>query len=113
MDTAIKLCGGYNIIDDAAVQFPTISIEVLLKRNPDVILTSLADNAHQNQPTAKIYWQQWPTLNAVKKNQLFVIDSDHITRPALRILQGLEQICQHLDLVRKNKEQSTSLTLKE
>ena len=105
MDSVITLCGGRNIFADAGSNFPVISIESLLSRNPDVILTgSSRDKDHQTAMAR--YWSNWPMLSAVQKSQLFMVKSDLITRPTPRILEGAEQICHYLQTVRAKNNPS-------
>ncbi|WP_263322371.1 cobalamin-binding protein [Endozoicomonas sp. Mp262] len=101
IDSTITLCGGRNIFADAATRVPVISIESLLARNPDVIIASdPRGNSKENQQAMTRYWNKWPMLSAVKKNQLYTVSSDLIARPTPRILEGAEQICQYLQTVR-------------
>ncbi len=101
IDSAINLCGGNNVFSDALTKTPVISIESLLAKNPDVIISSdPRGNTKENQQAMLNYWAQWPVLNAVKKKQLFTVPSDLIARPTPRLLDGAEQICQLLQSVR-------------
>ena len=108
IDSAITLCGGHNIFADADTRIPVISIESLLARNPDVIIASdPRGNSKENQQAMANYWGKWQMLAAVKKNQLFTVSSDLIARPAPRILDGAEQICQYLQSVRTTQNLAT------
>ena len=42
-------------------------------------------------------WLRWDNLSAVKNENLFVVDASLVTRPGMRMLQGAEQICAHLE----------------
>ena len=92
----IDLCGGKNIFKDLPVLVPRVGIEAVIAENPDVIITGMAagrENWLQQ-------WQQWTYLTAVKKNHLFAIHADLITRHTPRILLGAEKMCTFLDQVR-------------
>lgn len=104
MNSLISLCGGQNIFADAGVRFPVISIESLLIRNPEVIIaTSTMNQIETTQKSLANYWGKWPMLTAVKKKHIFVVNSDLISRPTLRILEGVEEVCRYLESVRKEE----------
>ncbi len=102
---AITLCGGENIFADAAPLIPRISKEVLVARNPEVILGS--DYRPDPQQTAleamKDYWKPWNTLTAVQKQQMFTLPRDEISRPTPRLLIATGQMCEILDGVRQRR----------
>lgn len=100
---AIRLCGGSNIFADQTVIAPIINIESVLDRNPDAIIAS---GASGKRPPWLDQWSQWPSLSAVKNNNLYFINPDHIHRQTIRLLQGIEAICDHLETARK-KAKST------
>jgi len=92
----INLCGGNNIFADLAVG-PKVSIEGVLQHNPDVIIASGMDIA---RPEWLDDWLRWPHLKAVQNQQLYFIPPDLVQRHSLRVLQGVRQLCQHLDTAR-------------
>lgn len=93
----IHVCGGRNIFADAAVIAPKISIESVLDRNPDAIVAS---GMGEERPDWLDQWLAWPTINAVKQKNLFFIHPDLLQRHTIRLLQGAQQLCEQLDLVR-------------
>lgn len=94
---AIETCGGVNIYADEIAVAPVINIESVLERNPQVIIAS--GNA-AGKPAWLDDWLQWPTLDAVANENLFYINPDYIQRHTVRLLKGLNTLCQQLDLVR-------------
>ncbi len=98
---AIELCGGRNIYADEAVLAPVINIESILKRDPKAIIASGMSSA---RPEWLDDWKQWPSLTAVKENNLFFVDPDHIQRHTVRILLGIDSICEQLDLARNKQK---------
>lgn len=91
-----KLCGGHNIFADAPSLAPRVSIESVLARKPQAIV---AGDSYGD--AWKTFWQQWPSLNAVKQQHLLSIPADLISRPTVRIAQGAENLCRQLDGVRR------------
>jgi iron complex transport system substrate-binding protein len=95
----IALCGGINIFADAALLVPKISLESILERQPDVIVTALTDPADSSW---KLGWSQWAEVPAVSRNRLYAIHPDLLYRHTPRILDGAEQLCQSLDQARSH-----------
>ena len=102
---AIKICGGVNVYADEKTVSPIINIESLLKRNPQAIIASgLSDKP----PEWLNDWKQWPSLQAVRNNNLFFVNPDHIQRHTIRVLLGINSICQQLDEARNKANQKQS-----
>lgn len=93
----LELCGGENIFGDLPMTSPQISVEAVLAANPDVILGSGVGGA---RPEWLDMWQGYPSLQAVKKQQIFHTHSDWMHRPTLRLLLGAQEVCTLLDKVR-------------
>lgn len=94
---AIELCGGRNVFADLSALAPKISLEPVLRKDPEVVI---AGNSALNYPNWKDDWKRWPSLRAVKNDHLFYINPDIIQRHTPRILQGAEVLCQQLEQVR-------------
>jgi len=45
-------------------------------------------------------WQQWDGVSAVINKQIYLIPSDLMQRHSVRILEGAELMCGHLDSAR-------------
>ncbi|MDI3478166.1 MAG: cobalamin transport system substrate-binding protein, partial [Thermoanaerobacterium sp.] len=92
IDELITLAGGNNVASDAN-GWAQYSMEKLLQKNPDVIITSQhATNANniKNMPGYK-------DTKAAKDGKIFIISNDDIvTKPSNRIVLGLEEIAKDL-----------------
>lgn len=97
---AIELCGGVNIYADEPVIAPTINIESILERDPEVILASGMSDA---RPEWLDEWKDWPSLSAVEDGNLYFVNPDHIQRHTVRILKGIEVICDQLQQARDKR----------
>ncbi len=97
---AIELCGGINIYASESTIAPIINIESILKRDPEVILAS---GMSESRPEWLDDWKEWPSLSAVKSNNLFFVNPDHIQRHTIRIMHGIEAICSQLDDARNKR----------
>lgn len=72
----IEMAGGSNIVGN--VSSGLYSVEQVIKNNPDVILVSTMDGQSHE---AMAYWQQYPTISAVKTDRLHAIDSYDLCSP--------------------------------
>lgn len=99
----IELCGGRNSFADAGPLAPTVGIEAVLSRDPDVILASGMDRA---RPEWLDNWRQWNRLSAVRHDALLFLPPDHIQRPTARVILGARSLCQQLETVRERRTQS-------
>jgi len=93
----IALCGGENIYHELPSLTPTVSLESILVRRPEVILTSIAQDQMDEWQTR---WQVFPDLPAVQRQLLFNINPDYVQRPTYRLLQGMDVMCQRIDQAR-------------
>lgn len=98
INQVIQLCGGSNVFGDLSSLAPRVSIEAVLTKNPDLIVTGMASGREKWLDN----WRSWKDLNAVKNNHLFAINADWITRHTPRILLGVEKMCDYFDGVRKS-----------
>ena len=94
----IRLCGGVNSFGDATPLAPKISIETVLQRDPEVIIAS---GMGQSRPDWLGHWTRWPSLRAVRNKNLYFIPPDIIQRHTLRLLDGAQMMCEHLDAARQ------------
>ena len=94
---AIRICGGQNIFAALPVTAPTVTVEAVLKENPEVIVSG----NRPNQDSAGLEaWKQYPSLLAARRGNLVTIDADQLVRPGPRILDGTATLCERLDEAR-------------
>lgn len=96
----IALCGGQNVFADAPTLAPRISVETVLKRDPQAIVASGMGEA---RPDWLDKWLDWPQLQAVKNGHLFFVPPDLIQRHSVRILDGADLMCEALEQVRAHR----------
>jgi iron complex transport system substrate-binding protein len=97
----IRLCGGRNVFSDLKPLTPVVSVEAVLVADPEAIG---GGTAGAGQPGNLNAWKQWPRLRAVAQGNLFVIDSDIISRNTPRILDGAERMCEQLAAARARRK---------
>ena len=97
---AIRLCGGVNIFASQTITAPIVSIEAVLKKNPEVIIGTM----EQKSPGESLaMWKRYPTMIAVKRGNLFELDGTVLNRPSPRMIVGITDLCEKLDMARKNR----------
>ncbi len=93
----VRLCGGYNVFGEAIPLVSRISVESVILANPDVILASGVD---KTRPDWLDNWRQWTSIKAVQHEQLYFVAPDILQRHTPRIIQGAQQVCEHLSTAR-------------
>ena len=68
--------------------------------NPEAIVATGMGDA---QPEWLHDWDKWTRMTAVKRDNLFHINPDIMQRHTPRILDGTEQLCDHLDVARTRR----------
>ena len=93
----IELAGGRSISYDAQTDYPEFSAEVVIQRNPDVIIfpsfhgsESLTVDKLKSRPG-------WARIRAVREGHVYPVDADIISRPGPRIADAVEELA-HLIL---------------
>ncbi len=88
-DDLIRLAGGRSISENDSGSYPLYSVEAILSKAPEVIILSSMDSRRDYLNLIKM-WQSWREIPAVKKNALYVIDSNLVDRPTPRVVEGLD-----------------------
>lgn len=94
----LQLAGGRNVYQDTRLKVPAVSMEGLLRMNPEVIIDIFPDaSAHQaDLQKVRQQWQQLTPIMAVKQQQIHFIEADYATVPGPRIIQLLTDIAKLL-----------------
>lgn len=87
----IGLAGGINVAAGAGVAYPRLSMERVLKEDPEVLIfpsgeVEAVPRSEQQQ------WMRWESLSAVKHQRFHEVSSSLLNRPGPRIIEGLEQL---------------------
>lgn len=97
---AIKLCGGENIFASLPQIAPSVTEEAVLAARPEAIVASGMD---ESRPEWLDAWKRWKQLPASARDNLFFIPPDLMQRHTMRILDGAEQLCLHLETARSRR----------
>jgi iron complex transport system substrate-binding protein len=87
----IGLAGGINIATQAGTAYPKLSMETVLKEDPEVLIfpsgeVETVPRSEQEQ------WRRWDSLSAVKRQRFHEVSSNLLNRPGPRFVEGLEQL---------------------
>ncbi len=95
IEQIIKVCHGDNIFADIKNDYPQVSIEAVLLKQPQVILQS------QNEGNINgLDWSAWQAIPAVKQQHIYHLDEDLLHRNSTRAILGIATLCEALDKVR-------------
>ncbi|MCS7222067.1 MAG: ABC transporter substrate-binding protein [Anaerolineae bacterium] len=91
----IELAGGINVFADVKEQYPQISPEAVVERNPDVIL---GPDSHAEGLTAEKIAARpgWGDIKAVRDGRILIVNGDIVSRPGPRIVEAVETIARLL-----------------
>lgn len=98
--TMINLAGGVNVVTEAGIvgdeypDYPNVSKELLVELNPEVIFTT-AWGSTGDEPAFVTEWKNDPALaniDAIKNNQVYVLDSANVTTASHYVIEGAEEM---------------------
>lgn len=100
----ISICGGENIFDDLSDLAPTVDVEAVVDRNPEVMLasTDAGEDAFGE-------WERWPDIAANRYGNRFLLPADEIGRATTRLIVAAEALCGALQQARVNRSQGALL----
>ena len=93
MNEIIEIAGGANIFRDAKAAYPTVSLEEILARNPEVIIDmgEMADTVGvteaQKQAVQKL-WTGMSSVAAVRSGRVHAVASDVFVVPGPRVVDA-------------------------
>ncbi len=94
----LELCGGRNVFSELEELAPTIDVEAVVARDPEVMLAS--DTAGAD---AFADWQRWPTMAANRYGNHYLIPADTVGRATPRMVEAGRVICDVLEQARERR----------
>lgn len=95
IDDLLIKAGGINIAADAKSSYVQLSPEVIIAKDPEVIL--LGDMLFGESPESVKARPGWANISAIKNNRVIPIaDENLVARPGPRVVEGLELIARAL-----------------
>ena len=96
MSELVTIAGGRNVYDSMPSPSPTVTLEDVVRRNPDAVLVGPEQAAVVRRSSS------WPAVPAVRRGRILVMDTSLVLRPAVRLGEGARSlaILLHPDLAR-------------
>ncbi len=79
MNDLVEIAGGRNVYGDVAASSPTVSLEDVIRRDPDVIIAGPVGAARMRASA------RWRTVAAVRRGAIVVVDTMLVGRPGARL----------------------------
>lgn len=91
----LEIAGGTNVLGDTSVSYPRISLETVLRLNPDVILDASMMDQAGSDPAAQEErlrepWLAHRELTAVRNGRVFGLASETLVTPGPRVVDAVE-----------------------
>jgi iron complex transport system substrate-binding protein len=96
LDELIAVAGGVNIISEQSSQpYPHISLETILRNQPDVLIDmgdmgSGPEERERKAEENRVLWDAVPNLSAVKSNHVYCLTSTAFVVPGPRAVEAAE-----------------------
>jgi iron complex transport system substrate-binding protein len=91
----IQLAGATNIFGDVQENYPQVSAELVVERNPDIILGPTTQSAKLT-PDLVAQRPGWDKITALRNQRIYLLDSDITTRAGPRLADALEALAKVL-----------------
>ena len=94
LNDLIAIAGGRNVLDiPGQPQYPRISMETVLRLDPDVIIDSVdmgdtEPERAQRRPVNERLWSAYPTLLAVRTGRVHAATTDALVVPGPRVVEA-------------------------
>jgi iron complex transport system substrate-binding protein len=96
---ALRICGGRNVFAGLKVTAPSVGTEAVLQENPEAII---GGEQHDGQSGINI-WKPYKGMLAVRRGNLFMLDSELLVRATPRIADGIAVLCEKLETARRRR----------
>ncbi len=88
LNELVTLAGGKNVFDDLSQASPTVSIETIAARNPDLFLSLSSDTtgpSYSRRP-------EWQAVRAVRQKRWMFLHGTEFNRPSLRTAHAVGEL---------------------
>jgi iron complex transport system substrate-binding protein len=91
----LTLLKAKNVASGSTTDFPQLTAEAVIARDPEVIFLANASSGGQSLETLKRR-PGWSSISAVREGKVYPIDPNIGTRPGPRIVEALEELARLL-----------------
>ena len=94
LNEVIELAGGENVFADSPVPYPTVNMEEIIHRNPDLIIDMGHDklDTEAQRHAVRQLWKKMAVLRAVQANAVFPTSAGHFVVPGPRVVDAVRDI---------------------
>jgi iron complex transport system substrate-binding protein len=96
INDVIAKAGGINIFNNVTQQYPNTSGEVIVNKNPDVILMPTDMGSFQASIENVKNRPGWHTIDAVKNDRIYIIDKTLFNQPGARVGEQVQAVAASL-----------------
>lgn len=95
LNELMRIAGGRNVLDDSHVAYPQISLEGVIRLDPDVIvdmgdMTATEGVSEEHKRAVVRLWEGQPVVRAVKQKTVFAVADDIFVVPGPRVVEAAE-----------------------
>ncbi len=93
----ITLAHGDNLAAATGDAWPTVSLEFIVARAPQVIIdTSMGSEESADRESALAFWRDFPTVPAVRDHRIYGYRAYQLLRPGPRVAETLETVARFI-----------------
>jgi iron complex transport system substrate-binding protein len=101
ISSAISACGGTNVFAELPTLTATVSWEVAVQRDPELVMTA----GSSSEPAKPGRWGSFKQVSATKHGEFGRIEGDLIARSGPRFVDGARELCVAIDRARQGLPQ--------
>jgi iron complex transport system substrate-binding protein len=88
----LEASGAENIITDSTFDYPTLTVEGIIRLQPDIIIEITNHIPDMNPESVKKDWKKLSMIPAVKNGMIFFLTKDYVTVPGPRTVLLLNNV---------------------
>jgi iron complex transport system substrate-binding protein len=101
ISSAISACGGTNVFAELPTLTATVSWEVAVQRDPELVMTA----GSPGEPARPGRWRDFTQVSATKHGEFGRVEGDLIARSGPRFVDGARELCMAIDRARRGLPQ--------
>ena len=94
LNELVTAAGGENLAAASGLTYPSLSREMVLTQDPEVLF--ITSDAVDSTGSITALYPEWTQLSAVRSGHVYRIDPDLVARPGPRAVDGLALIISYL-----------------
>lgn len=94
----LSTCGGQNVFSDSNYVAPSVSVEAVLARKPEILI--IASDRPKHLQERRYFWQTLG-LEAARHGRAQGVEADLLLRPGPRLIMAARRLCRILDEARQ------------